>query len=126
MFVGAAVAGVVADRWGRKAIFQFTLLGFAIATFLCSVAWNVTSMIVFRFLVGIGLGGELPVVCSLLCEFIPKTRRGLYLVLLESFWAFGWLAAAIIAFLIIPTHGWRIAFRIGSIPAFYFWRWVST
>jgi putative MFS transporter len=121
MFVGAVISGLVADYWGRKTVFQVTLLAFSISTLLCAMAWNVTSMVVFRFVVGVGLGGELPVVSSLLSEFVPGKQRGRFIVLLESFWAFGWLIAAIVAFLLIPTHGWRIAFVIGSIPAFYIW-----
>ena len=121
MAVGAAISGIVADYWGRKKIFQVTLLIFAVTTLLCALAWNVTSMIVFRFLVGVGLGGELPVVSSLLSEFIPGKHRGRFIVLLESFWAWGWLIAALVAFLIIPGHGWRVAFVIGAIPALYIW-----
>jgi putative MFS transporter len=121
MFLGAAISGIVADYWGRKKVFQVTLLVFALTTLLCAFAWNVTSMIVFRFLVGVGLGGELPVVSSLLSEFIPGKHRGRFIVLLESFWAFGWLLAALVAFLLIPVYGWRIAFVVGAIPAFYIW-----
>lgn len=121
MFVGAAISGIVADYWGRKTVFQITLLIFATMTLCCAFAWNVGSMIVFRFLVGVGLGGELPVVSSLLSEFVPAKHRGRFIVLLESFWAGGWLIAALVAFLIIPVHGWRIAFVIGTIPALYIW-----
>jgi putative MFS transporter len=121
MFVGAAVSGAIADRLGRKAVFQFTLLLFSVGTLLCAIAWDVASMMVFRFVVGVGLGGELPVVASLLSEFVPGTRRGRFIVWLESFWAFGWLAAALIAFLLIPSYGWRIAFVIGALPALYVW-----
>lgn len=121
MFVGAALAGAVADRWGRKAVFQVTLLIFAIATLLCSFARSFESMFVFRFFVGIGLGGELPVVSSLLSEFVPGKYRGKFIVLLESFWAVGWLAAALIAFLLIPRYGWPVAFWIGAVPALYIW-----
>ena len=121
MFIGAAVSGIIADYYGRKAVFQITLLIFAITTLLCAVAWNVESMIAFRFVVGIGLGGELPVVASLLSEFVPGKHRGRYIVFLESFWAWGWLIAALVAYLIIPTYGWRVAFTIGAIPAFYIW-----
>jgi putative MFS transporter len=121
MAVGAALSGIVADYWGRKKVFQVTLLIFAVTTLLCASAWNVTSMMVFRFLVGVGLGGELPVVSSLLSEFIPSKQRGRFIVLLESFWAWGWLIAALVAFLVIPAYGWRIAFVIGTIPALYIW-----
>ena len=118
MFVGALLAGIIADRFGRKAVFQITLLIFSLTTLLCALAWSVNSMMLFRFLVGIGLGGELPVACSLLCEFIPTRHRGKYLVLLESFWAVGWLLAALVAFLLIPRYGWKIGFVAGAIPAF--------
>ena len=121
MFVGAAVSGIVADYLGRKAVFQLTLLIFATTTLLCAIAWDVKSMIIFRFLVGVGLGGELPVVSSLMSEFVPSKHRGRFIVLLESFWAGGWLIAALVAFLVIPAHGWRIAFAIGAIPALYIW-----
>lgn len=121
MIFGAAISGRVADKWGRKTVFQITLLIFSISTLLCAISWNVTSLVAFRFLVGVGLGGELPVVSSLLSEFIPFKHRGRFVVLLESFWAYGWLMAALIAFLVIPEFGWRIAFLVGSIPAFYIW-----
>src|SRR5437588_793379 len=68
-----------------------------------------------------GLGGELPVVSSLLSEFIPRKHRGRFIVLLESFWAFGWLIAAVVAYVLIPSYGWRVAFVVGSFPAFYIW-----
>jgi len=119
MFVGALVSGIVADFYGRKTVFQWTLLIFCIATALCALAWSVTSMVVFRFLVGLGLGGELPVVASLLSEFIPRQKRAKYVVLLESFWAYGWFIAAVIAYFVIPAFGWRIAFAIGFVPAAY-------
>jgi MFS transporter, putative metabolite:H+ symporter len=121
MLVGALLAGMVADRFGRKAVFQITLLLFSLTTLLCAAAWSVASMAFFRFFVGVGLGGELPVACSLLSEFIPTKFRGRYVVLLESFWAFGWLLAALVAFLLIPRYGWKWGFIVGAIPAFYVW-----
>jgi putative MFS transporter len=121
MFVGALLSGTLADRIGRKKLFQATLLLFSIATGLCGLAWDFVSLLVLRFLVGFGLGGELPVASTLVTEFAPSKYRGRLLVILESFWAFGWTAAAIIAFLIIPRfeQGWKIAFLIGFLPAFY-------
>jgi putative MFS transporter len=121
MFVGALISGRVADQWGRKTVFQTTLLVFSVATFLTALAWNVWSMVIFRFVVGIGLGGELPVVATLLTEFIPSKSRARYVVLLESFWALGWLAAATIAYFLIPTYGWRIGLAVGAAPALYIW-----
>ena len=121
MFLGALASGVLADRIGRKYLFQATLLIFSVATGLCGLAAGYASLLVLRFLVGFGLGGELPVASTLVTEFSPAKHRGRLLVILESFWAFGWAVAAILAFLIIPRfqQGWKIAFFIGFLPAFY-------
>ena len=121
MFVGSLLSGVLSDRIGRKYLFQATLLIFSIATGLCGLAVGYASLLVLRFLVGFGLGGELPVASTLVTEFSPAKHRGRLLVILESFWAFGWAAASIISFLIIPRfeNGWKIAFFIGFLPAFY-------
>ncbi|WP_407314549.1 MFS transporter [Desulfosporosinus sp. SB140] len=119
MAIGAIIAGTIADRIGRKKVFAFTLLTYSIATGLCGLSWNLTSLMAFRFIVGFGLGGQLPVAVTLVSEFSPVKHRGKFLVLLESFWAFGWLLAAIVSYLIIPKFGWPIAFFIGFLPALY-------
>lgn len=126
MFLGGAVAGSLSDRFGRKTIFQTTLLVFSIATGLCALAQGYWSLLCLRFLVGFGLGGELPVAAALVSEFAPARHRGRLVVLLESFWAFGWAAAAIIAeFLARHAEAsgrgfpWRTAFFIGALPALY-------
>jgi MFS transporter, putative metabolite:H+ symporter len=119
MAIGAIISGMIADRIGRKKVFAFTLLTYSLATGLCGLSWNLTSLMFFRFIVGFGLGGQLPVAVTLVSEFSPVKHRGKFLVLLESFWAFGWLLAAIISYLIIPKFGWPIAFFIGFLPALY-------
>ena len=83
-------------------------------------------MLFFRFLVGFGLGGQLPVAVTLVTEYAPPADRGRFIVLLESFWGLGWLLAAIIAYVIIPRYGWNIAFLIGALPALYVFKiWKS-
>jgi MFS transporter, putative metabolite:H+ symporter len=121
MFIGALLSGTIADRIGRKYLFQATLLLFSVATGLCGLAVGFASLLFLRFLVGFGLGGELPVASTLVTEFAPAKQRGRLLVILESFWAFGWTAAAVISFLIIPNfeNGWKVAFFFGFLPAFY-------
>ncbi|MEN6414527.1 MAG: MFS transporter [Veillonellales bacterium] len=121
MLVGAFFSGPIADRWGRKAVFQWTMLIFSVFSLLCAVAWDFWSLVIFRFFVGVGLGGETPVVTALLGEFVPSRDRGKVQGLLNCFWAVGWLAAAAIAFFIIPAAGWRWAFVAGAIPALYIW-----
>lgn len=127
MAIGAVLAGGLADRIGRKKMFAATLVIYSVATGLCGIAGSFEMLLFFRFLVGFGLGGQLPVAVTLVSEFSPPASRGKFIVLLESFWGLGWLAAALISYLIIPRFGWHIAFIIGAIPAlyvFYIWRQV--
>jgi putative MFS transporter len=119
MFVGAALAGALADRFGRKRIFILTLLTYSLLTGLSSLAWSALSLGVIRFLAGIGMGGELPVASTLVSEFAPARHRGRMVVLLESFWAYGSVLAALIGYLVIPSCGWQAVFLIGALPALY-------
>ena len=95
------------------------MLLYGIATALSAMAPNYEFLLVCRLLVGLGLGGELPVVATLITEYSPQDSRGRFIVMLESFWAIGWLLAALIAYLIIPIYGWRIGLAIGALPALY-------
>lgn len=119
MALGAVISGTVADRIGRKKVFTITVLLYSIASAFCALSWNYQSLLVFRFLVGFGLGGELPVAATLVSEYAPSRVRGRFIVLLESFWGLGWIAAACIAYFFIPVCGWRMAFLIGALPALY-------
>ncbi|MGF9698977.1 MFS transporter [Paenibacillus sp. MABNR03] len=119
MALGALLAGALADRFGRKAILMWTLLIFTIASGLSALATGFAVLCVLRLIAGIGLGGELPVASTLVSESMPTAERGRAVVLLESFWAGGWIVSALIANFVIPEYGWRIAFAIGAVPAFY-------
>ena len=119
MALGAVVSGTIADRIGRKKVFTITVLLYSIASAFCALSWNYQSLLVFRILVGFGLGGELPVAATLVSEYAPSRVRGRFIVLLESFWGLGWIAAACIAYFFIPLYGWRMAFLIGALPALY-------
>ncbi|WP_342599299.1 MFS transporter [Psychrobacillus sp. FSL H8-0483] len=119
MAVGALVFGVFADKVGRKKVFMITLLMFSIASGLSALTTTLLAFLILRFFVGMGLGGELPVASTLVSESVEAKERGRVVVLLESFWAAGWLASALIAYFIIPDYGWRIALLITALPAFY-------
>lgn len=119
MALGAVLAGTVADKFGRKNVFAATVILYSVSTGLCAVAWSYESLLLFRFLVGFGLGGELPVAATLMSEYAPSALRGRFIVLLESFWGVGWLVAALISYLLIPRFGWQVAFIIGALPALY-------
>ncbi|WP_407411877.1 MFS transporter [Acinetobacter sp.] len=119
MAIGAVCSGALADRIGRKTVFATTLVIYSLATAACAFAPNLTWLLVFRFIVGLGLGGQLPVAVTLVSEYIPAHVRGRFIVLLESFWGLGWLCAALVSYFVIPKFGWHMAFLIGGIPALY-------
>ncbi|MED1913869.1 MFS transporter [Bacillus thuringiensis] len=119
MAIGAIVGGYLADRVGRKPVFLLTLVLFGLASFASAFATGFATMLLFRFLMGLGLGAELPVASTLVNEFAPPEKRGSTVVLLESFWAVGWIAAAVISYFIIPDYGWRVAVMIGALPVVY-------
>ena len=119
MAVGAFGFGLLADRIGRKNVFMMTLVLFSVASGLSALSMTLTAFLILRFFVGAGLGGELPVASTLVSESVEAKERGRVVVLLESFWAAGWLIAALIAYFVIPTFGWRIALIITALPAFY-------
>ena len=116
MALGAVCAGALADRIGRKTVFALTLVVYSVATALCAFAPNLTYLLIFRFIVGFGLGGQLPVAVTLVSEYIPAHVRGRFIVLLESFWGLGWLVAALVSYFVIPKFGWQMAFLIGGLP----------
>lgn len=119
MAVGAVFFGILSDRIGRKQVFIFTLLLFSIASGLSALTNTLSIFLILRFLIGAGLGGELPVASTLVAESVPANKRGQIVVLLESFWAGGWLLAALIAYFVIPVYGWRMALVLTALPAFY-------
>jgi putative MFS transporter len=119
MAVGAVVFGLMADRIGRKPVFMFTLLLFSVASGLTALTTTLWAFLCLRFLIGMGLGGELPVASTYVSESVSPEKRGRMVVLLESFWAVGWLVAAVIAYTIIPNYGWQLAMIITALPAFY-------
>lgn len=119
MAVGAFLFGLMADRYGRRFIFIFTLLLFSIASGLTAFTTGLTLFLILRFFIGMGLGGELPVASTLVAESVAPHERGRIVVLLESFWAFGWILAALIGYFIITDYGWRIAMLLSALPALY-------
>ncbi len=121
MAIGASLGGLLADRFGRRQVFAVTLLIYGVATGASALVGGLAALLVLRFLVGLGLGAELPVASTYVSEFAPARMRGRLIVILEAFWAVGWTAAALIGFLVIPSSadGWRWAFALGAIPAAY-------
>ena len=121
MALGAAFGGLLADRIGRRQVFAATLLVYGIATGAAALSTGIAMLIVLRFIVGLGLGAELPVASTLVSEFAPRKIRGRIVVILEGFWAVGWIMAAVIGYFVVPLgdDGWRWALAVGIVPAVY-------
>lgn len=122
MAIGAALGGYFADRVGRKTVFTATLVIFGLANAGMACSWTLVALLIARFIIGLGLGAELPVASTLVSEFSPTRHRGRMTVLLESFWAVGWIIAAAIGAFVIPNTGdwgWRWALLIGALPLLY-------
>jgi MFS family permease len=118
---GALVGGRLCDRFGRKKVFLFDLLVFIIFAVLSAFAWNIESLIIFRFLLGVGIGADYPVCASYVSEFMPKRIRGRMLIAAFSFQAVGIFAAAAFGLFILAMYpsgaAWRWMLVAGAIPA---------
>src|SRR3954467_2504749 len=119
MALGGTLGGLLAHRFGRRQVFAVTLLVFGVATGAAALSWSVGALLVFRLLIGLGLGAELPVASTLVSEFAPARLRGRLVVALEAFWAVGWVLSALIGYLVVPRSdaGWRWALALGAVPA---------
>ncbi|WP_461213480.1 MFS transporter [Lacticaseibacillus sp. GG6-2] len=119
MIFGAIACGRLADTFGRKHVLMGTLILFSASNLALAFAPNVAWFMVIRFITGIGLGGELPVAATMLADHFTGVRRSQMLVLGDSFWAWGWIVASLIAYLVMPAFGWRIAVAVTLIAALY-------
>nr|WP_123932933.1 MFS transporter [Corynebacterium gerontici] len=121
MAIGASLGGLLADKFGRRNIFALTLLVYGVATGASAASTSLGMLIALRFVVGLGLGAELPVASTYVSEFAPRQVRGRMVVLLEAFWAVGWILAAVIGTFVVgqSEQGWRWALLIGCAPAAY-------
>ncbi|WP_368502180.1 MFS transporter [Corynebacterium sp.] len=121
MALGATLGGLLADRFGRRNVFAFSMLVYGLATGASALSSGLAMLLALRFLVGLGLGAELPVASTYVSEFSPRRVRGRMVVILEAFWAVGWILAAIIGTTVVTAgnSGWRWALALGAIPAIY-------
>ncbi|GGC14367.1 MFS sugar transporter [Oxalicibacterium flavum] len=119
MFFGAAIAGMLADKFGRKPVFQWSMVFWGVGSLLCGFAQNVEQLMIFRVLLGFGMGMEFPIGLSMVSEIVPTKSRGRYVAILEGFWPLGFIAAGIVAWLTLPLIGWRGIFIALSVPAVF-------
>jgi MFS family permease len=115
---GGIVFGVIADRFGRTRALMASVLIYSVFTAACGLAQNASQLAVFRVLLGIGMGGEWASGAALVSETWPDRHRGKALGLMQSAWAIGYAAAALVTMVVLPRWGWRAVFFVGILPAF--------
>jgi putative MFS transporter len=115
MTLGAAGAGLIGDRYGRRLSYQINLAIFGGASLLAAFAPNMTCLIVLRFFMGIGLGAEIVVGYATLTEFVPAGRRGYWICMLAVITNASLFVASALSLWLIPHFGWRCrSRRVGS------------
>jgi len=116
---GGLIFGIVADRYGRRRALMGSILIYSVFTAACGFSTGVLMLAVFRVFLGLGMGGEWASGAALVSETWPAAHRGKALGLVQSAWAVGYAAAAVVSALVMPRWGWRAVFFVGVIPAFF-------
>jgi MFS family permease len=121
--LGGWFSGTLADRYGRVKMLQITILWYSIFTFLCAFAQNFEQLFILRALHGFGFGGEWAAGAVLMGEVIRDKYRGRAVGLVQTGWAIGWGASALVytaVYWLLPEAlAWRVLFGIGLVPAVF-------
>jgi AAHS family 4-hydroxybenzoate transporter-like MFS transporter len=115
LMIGALVFGPLADRIGRKKIIIFSTLAFGIGTLVTSLIHDVTTLLVIRFLTGLGLGGAMPNAVAMTSEFSPHRRRATMVMIMFCGFSVGAALGGLLAAALIPQFGWRSVFVVGGV-----------
>ncbi|ACA37876.1 MFS transporter [Lysinibacillus sp. fkY74-1] len=119
MLLGGIIFGVLADKYGRVKVFTYTIILFAIGTALTGVATSIEQVYVYRFIAGLGAGGEYGIGMALVAEAWPKNKQGRASSYVSVGAQYGVILAALLSAVILPTLGWRALFFIGVLPVIF-------
>lgn len=119
MLIGGVLFGILADKFGRVRIFTYTVFLFAIGTALTGFAANIEQIYLFRFIAGIGAGGEYGIGMALVAEAWPKHKQGRVSSYVSTGAQIGVILAALLSAMILPYWGWRALFFVGVIPVIF-------
>ena len=115
--LGAFIFGLLGDRFGRRIPLMINIVFYSLMELLTAFSPNYTWLLIFRALYGIGMGGEWGLGASLAMETLPTPARGLFSGILQQGYAFGYLLAAVVYWIVFPFFGWRGLFVAGALPA---------
>ena len=116
---GGVIFGLVADRFGRTRALIASVLIYSVFTAACGLAQSVAQLAIFRIFLGLGMGGEWASGAALVSETWPAEHRGKALGFMQSAWAVGYGAAALVTAVVMPFGGWRGVFFVGILPALF-------
>ncbi|MGE7943239.1 MFS transporter [Lysinibacillus xylanilyticus] len=119
MLLGGIIFGILADKYGRVKIFTYTILLFAIGTALTGLATNIEQVYIYRFIAGLGAGGEYGIGMALVAEAWPKNKQGRASSYVSVGAQYGVILAALLSAVILPTLGWRALFFVGVVPVIF-------
>jgi MFS family permease len=120
--IGGLLFGFLADRVGRTRSLMLSILVYSVASGACGLSDTILQLAIFRFVLGLGMGGEWTTGAALIAETWPAEHRGKALGLMQSTWAIGEMIAAAVVALVLPRFGWRAVFFVGVLPALLvFW-----
>jgi AAHS family 4-hydroxybenzoate transporter-like MFS transporter len=115
LMIGALIFGPLADRVGRKRIIIFSTMAFGIGAFATAFAQDVTTLLIIRFLTGLGLGGAMPNAIALTAEYNPQRRRATMVMIMFCGFSIGAALGGMLTADLIPRFGWRSVFIVGGI-----------
>jgi MFS family permease len=115
--LGGFLFGLLADRFGRTRALMASILVYSVASAACGFSHSVAQLAVFRFVLGLGMGGEWTAGAALIAETWRAEHRGKALGLMQSAYAIGEAIAALVVLWVLPHFGWRAVFFVGVLPA---------
>jgi MFS transporter, putative metabolite:H+ symporter len=115
--IGALLFGWVSERFGRMTAMIWSIAIFAVMSLVCAFAWDYGSLVLFRTIQGIGLGGEVPVAATYISEITRAKGRGRFVLLYELVFPVGLVGASLAGLWIVPRFGWQYMFVLGAVPA---------
>ena len=115
--LGGIIFGALGDKYGRRKVLQWTIIIYSIGTCLCAFTWSFYSLVLFRFITGLGVGGEWATGQIYISETFPDNLRAKYGAFMQSGAPVGVILASIVGGLVTPIIGWRLTFLVSIIPA---------
>src|SRR5581483_2237117 len=115
--IGALTAGWAAEKWGRLRVTTIAIGTYSIMSLACAFAWDPMSLVVLRFIQGVGLGAEVPIANTYVNEIARAEVRGRCYLLFQMVFGIGIVTASVLGYFLVPTIGWQRMFYIGALPA---------